>query len=55
MKVKKGVFKKFFQRKKILGISLSIFILFTFIISLIGTFAVNEYFDVKNNPINPRD
>jgi len=52
MQIKKGFFKTLFQRKKILGISLSIFVFFTFIISIISTFTIYEYFDIKNNPID---
>ena len=52
MQVNKGFVRKLFQRKKILGISLSIFIFFTFIISILSTFTITEYFETKNNPID---
>ncbi len=52
MEVKKSFFKKFFQRKKIIGISFSIFIFFIFTISILSSFAIYEYFDIKKNPID---
>ena len=53
MKEEKNFLRIIFQRKKILGISLSVFIFFSFIISIICTFTIYEYFDIKNNPIDP--
>jgi len=48
MKAKKGVFKKFFQRKKIWGISFSITIFFIFIFSIFSSFLINElYFNTE--------
>ena len=52
--MKKSFFRRIYQRKKIFGISLSIFIFFTFIISIIFTFTIYEYFDIKNNGIDPK-
>jgi len=52
MKEEKKFFRKILQRKKILGFSLSIVLFFTFIISILSTFAIYEYFDIKNNPID---
>ena len=49
--MKKSFFRRIYQRKKILGISLSIFIFFTFIISIITTFTIKEYIDIRDNPI----
>ena len=51
--MKKSFFRRIYQRKNILGISLSVFIFFTFIISILSTFTIREYFDVKNNQIDP--
>ena len=51
--MKKSFFRRIYQRKKIFGISLSIFIFFTFIISTLSHFTIREYFDVKNNQIDP--
>ena len=51
--MKKSFFRRIYQRKNILGISLSVFIFFTFIISILSTFTIREYFDIKNNQIDP--
>ena len=51
--MKKNFFRRIYQRKKILGISLSIFIFFTFIFSIITTFTIKEYIDINNSPIDP--
>ena len=52
MKSKKGVFKKFFQRKKIWGISFSITIFFIFIFSILSSFIIHELYEIKNVPIS---
>ena len=50
--MKKSFFRRIYQRKKIFGISLSIFIFFTFVISIITIFTIPEYIDIKNKPID---
>ncbi len=52
MKGKKDFLKKIFQRKKILGISISIFIFFTFIFSIISTFTIYEFIEFRNKPVD---
>ena len=52
MNSKKSFLKKFFQRKKILGISFSIIIFFIFIFSILSSFIIHELYEIKNVPIS---